>query len=76
MGVDIDYLHRLGPSGSTLTIEERAGLQVAMLERQKEENYTSKPMFWGKILGELNDYLIVYVLLTDYEFPIKRFYYT
>lgn len=46
-----------------------------MLQREKEENLESKPLFWGKILGEINDYLIVYVLLTQHEFPIKRFYY-
>lgn len=73
----MDNLHRLGPSGSTLTIEERAGLQVAMLERQKEENFNTRPLFWGKILGELNDYLIVYVLITEnVEFPVKKFFYT
>jgi hypothetical protein len=74
-GMDIDSTHRLGPSGHTLTVEERSGLQVAILERQKEENFPSKPLFWGKIFGELNDYLVVYALQTEYEFPIKKFYY-
>jgi len=73
--VDIDSLDKLGPSGYTLNMEERSGLQVSMLQRCKEENYPSKLLFWGKIRGIQNDYLICYVLLPDWEFPKKKFYY-
>jgi len=49
---------------------------VAILARQKEEGFPAKPLFWGKVFGEVNDYLIVYALQdNDSEFPIKKFYY-
>ena len=40
-----------------------------------QENLPNKLMFWGKIMGETNDYLIAYSLIPAYYFPVKRFYY-
>lgn len=34
-----------------------------------------KLMFWGKITGETNDYLIAYALIPAFGFPQKKFYY-
>jgi len=69
----------LGPNtgGFTLTMEEKAGLDVAMLARQKEESLPSSPLFFGKIFGEVSDYLVVYFLISDKitPFPVKKFYY-
>ena len=68
--------HHLGKNtgGYTLTMEEQAGLEVAMLARQKEESL-SAPLFFGKIFGEVSDYLIVYFLIADKlnPFPVKKF---
>jgi len=70
--------HHLGKNtgGFTLTMEEKAGLEVAMLARQKEESLPA-PLFFGKIFGEVSDYLVVYFLISDKlnPFPVKKFYY-
>jgi hypothetical protein len=58
MGLDVENIHKLGPSGHTLTIEEKAGLQVAIIQRQKEENFPSKPLFWGKVSKGINGWII------------------
>jgi hypothetical protein len=34
-----------------------------------------KLMFWGKLLGETNDYLIAYALIPSGGFPSKKFFY-
>lgn len=44
-------------SGSGLTVEERAGLQVGMLRRKNEEGLM-RILFWGKVSGTDNDYLV------------------
>ena len=72
--VDIDSTHLLSDSGFTLSIEEKAALQISMLERKNAEGF-DKLYFWGKIMGKDNDYLICYGLLPSYDFPTKKFYF-
>lgn len=70
----IAKIHLLGPSGYTLSMEEKASMQIAMLQRSREENL-GKMHFWGKLTGETNDYLIAYALVPTYGFPGKKFFY-
>ena len=32
-------------------------------------------MFWGKIMGETNDYLVAYALTPAFGFPTKKFFF-
>lgn len=67
----------LGASGSGLTVAERAGLELSMLQTQQEEKLPRDGLsFWGKITGDNNDYLVAVALLPAYPFPTKKFYYT
>jgi hypothetical protein len=72
--VDIDATHLLCDSGFTLSIEEKAALQISMLERKNAEGF-NKLYFWGKVMGKDSDYLICYGLLPSYDFPTKKFYF-
>jgi len=72
---DIDDLSYLTTSGFTLSVEERAGLEVAMLKRQNDESLP-KLYFWGKIMGSKDsDYLICVGILPSYDYPTKKFFY-
>lgn len=62
-------------SGNTLSSEEVSGLEVATLQRKLQENLNSTPLFWGKIYGTTQDYLIVYSVDPFAEFPDKKFYF-
>lgn len=74
--MDLNSIHRAGPLiGSGLGKEEISGLEVAMLQRQLQENLVGKMYFWGKIFGSTQDYLIVYHVNTFDEFPDKKFYF-
>eukprot|EP00615_Pteridomonas_danica_P003138 CAMPEP_0114347878 /NCGR_PEP_ID=MMETSP0101-20121206/14271_1 /TAXON_ID=38822 ORGANISM="Pteridomonas danica, Strain PT" /NCGR_SAMPLE_ID=MMETSP0101 /ASSEMBLY_ACC=CAM_ASM_000211 /LENGTH=273 /DNA_ID=CAMNT_0001485489 /DNA_START=34 /DNA_END=855 /DNA_ORIENTATION=+ len=72
--MDINLINHLGPSGNTLSMEEKAAMQISMLQRSREEN-VGKLYFWGKIMGETNDYLIAYALSPTFGFPTKKFFY-
>ena len=72
---DLDFADRLNDSGFTLSVEEKAGLQAAMLQRKLEENF-SVFQFWGKIFGKQNDYIICFGLTSSYDHPTKKFYFT
>lgn len=74
--MDINLIQRTGPlQGFTLNIEEVAGLEVGMLQRKLQENLPGKFLFWGKIFGSTQDYLVVYHVSPYDEFPDKSFYY-
>ena len=72
-------LHNLGRlssvCGFTLNVEESAGLEIAMLQRKREENLPGKWLFWGKIFGETQDYLVVYTVDIISDFPEKKYYF-
>jgi radial spoke head protein 9 len=73
--VSLQNMPSLGPSGSTLSVEERAGLQVEMLQRRQAEGFSTDLKFWGRITGKTNDYLIAIAMKPAYPFPTKKFYY-
>eukprot|EP00903_Cladosiphon_okamuranus_P015183 g14037.t1 len=78
--VDISrHIDFLGPSGKTLSVSERSGLQVSMMQREREERLEGKMMFWGKVNGNEDDYLVCYALATptleEGDFPLKKFYF-
>lgn len=69
-------MHRVGPlQGQTLNVEEISGLEVAMLQRKLQENLLGKMLFWGKIYGSTQDYLVVFHVNPFDEFPDKKFYF-
>ncbi|CAM9238933.1 unnamed protein product [Ectocarpus sp. 13 AM-2016] len=75
--VDISrHLDFLGPCGKTLSVSERSGLQVSMMQREREERLEGKMVFWGKVEGNENDYLVCYALATptleEGDFPLKK----
>jgi len=72
--MEINNLCHLSGSGNTLNVEERACLQVAMLERKNAEKL-SKVLFWGKVFGEVADYLVAYGETQTLGFPTRKFYF-
>jgi hypothetical protein len=72
--MEIRDLPYLSFSGFTLSVEERAGLEVGMRKRLLEEGLSSI-VFWGKIVAAEADYLIAYGMTPSLEFPAKRFYF-
>lgn len=69
-------MHRIGPVlGFCLNVEETSGLEVAMLQRQLQENLPGRMFFWGKINGTTQDYLLAYNVDDFAEFPDRKFYF-
>jgi hypothetical protein len=74
--MDLQNIGRLAPSsGFSLNIEEQSGLEVAMIQRKQEEALQGKFLFWGKIFGATQDYLIATVIDNSQDFPDKKYYY-
>ena len=46
-----------------------------MIQRQQEEKMSERLYFWGRIIGEENDYLIAYALVKAFGFPEKKFFF-
>ena len=40
-----------------------------------EQENLGKLYFWGKLMGETNDYLIAYAPVATLGFPTKKFFY-
>ena len=66
-------LGNLAFSGNTLSVEEAAGLEVALAKRRLEEG-VSDVKFWGRITGSERDYLVAYAVADIEGFPHKRFF--
>lgn len=64
-----------GLTNSALNAEELSGLEVAMLQRKREESILGKFLFWGKIFGATQDYLIVAAISSNDDFPTKKYYF-
>ncbi len=74
--MDLRNLNQISPSaGLTLNLEEQSGLEVAMGQRRREENLSAPFLFWGKIFGATQDYLIAVTTTTGSDFPEKKYYY-
>lgn len=74
--MELHNIHRVNTfTGQGLNLEEFSGLEVSMLHRKLNENLPGRMLFWGKIYGSTQDYLIVYHHNTLEEFPEKKFYF-
>ena len=74
--MELHKIQHVGPlQGNTLNVEEVAGLEVAMTQRQLQENLVGTMYFWGKIFGSVQDYLVVFHTNPFDEFPDRRFYF-
>eukprot|EP00638_Chattonella_subsalsa_P005870 CAMPEP_0117760688 /NCGR_PEP_ID=MMETSP0947-20121206/16789_1 /TAXON_ID=44440 /ORGANISM="Chattonella subsalsa, Strain CCMP2191" /LENGTH=222 /DNA_ID=CAMNT_0005581447 /DNA_START=624 /DNA_END=1289 /DNA_ORIENTATION=- len=74
--MELDHISKVGPScGYTLSVDEKSGLSVSMLQRQREEVFLTRLQFWGKVIGIEDDYLICFALLPAEDLPLKKFYY-
>jgi len=71
---DLDYVEKLASSGMCLSVEEKAGLEIAMMKRKVQEGFKNL-YFWGKIQGTQEDYLICYGMLPSYDYPQKKFFF-
>jgi len=71
---DFDSIEKLSSSGHCLSVEEKAGLEIAMIQRKNDEGF-SELYFWGKIHGTTEDYLVCYGMLPSYDHPQKKFYF-
>jgi hypothetical protein len=74
--MDLQNITKVSPAtGYTLTVEEISGLEVSMLQRKREESVSGSFLFWGKIFGATQDYLVVVLISAASDFPHKKFYY-
>jgi len=74
--MDLDTIDRLSFSGNTLNAKERATLEVVMAEKARDEPDLTEVLFWGKIQGTENSYLICVGLQDRFAgVPAKKFYY-
>jgi radial spoke head protein 9 len=72
--IPLERIDALSDSGMCLSVAERAGLEVAMVQRTNDEGFKAL-FFWGKITGTSEDYLICYGLLPSYDYPQKKFFF-
>ena len=63
-------------NGVGLNIDEKLKLEIALRELHSEKKF-EELFFWGKIIGEENDYFICYGINFEghYGFPGKEFYF-
>ena len=74
--MELKSIQRAGPmSGKGLSTEEYAGLEIGMMQRKLEENLPGKMYFWGKIEGSTQDYMVVFNIDPNAEFPVKNYYF-
>ena len=74
--MNLNSTHRMAAiNGQGLNSEEHSRLEVAMLQRKIQENLSGPMLFWGKIYGTTQDYLIAYNVDPLAEFPDKKFYF-
>ena len=74
--MNLNNLHRISNVlAQGLNTEEHSGLEIAMLQRKLQENLNGPLLFWGKIYGTTQDYLICCSTDPFLEFPDKRFYF-
>jgi len=71
---DLKFVNQIG---STLNIDERMKLEIALLQINESQKH-EQILFWGKIEGTDSDYYIALGLNFRgvYEFPIKTFYFS
>ena len=73
--MNLEHIDRLSEHGISLTPEERVGLRIAITQRTHEENLENPFVFWGKVFGTDNDYLICETLVETADLIKQRFYF-
>lgn len=74
--MDLEAIDRLSFSGNTLNAKERASLMVVMAKKKRDEPDLTEVLFWGKIQGTEDSYLICVGLQDRFAgVPAKKFYY-
>lgn len=74
--MDLCLVERIAFSGNTLNPKERATLMVVMAKKQRDEPDLTEVLFWGKIQGTDDAYLICVGLQDRFSgVPAKKFYY-
>ncbi|OQS07781.1 radial spoke protein [Thraustotheca clavata] len=73
--MELDHIDIVSRSiGSTLTSQERSNLEVGFVKRYATENITTM-RFWGRISGEMQDYIICAAFIQAPDVPKKKFYF-
>jgi hypothetical protein len=60
--------------GQTLNPQERSSLEIGLLKRKTTEALVSI-RFWGRLVGETQDYVIAVGLIAARDYPKKKFYF-
>mmetsp|Transcript_160428 Transcript_160428/g.389570 ORF Transcript_160428/g.389570 Transcript_160428/m.389570 type:complete len:277 (+) Transcript_160428:63-893(+) len=68
-------LDDLAFSGHGLSVEERAGLEVAFAKARVESGFSAPLSFFGRIAGLENDYFVAYGLGESIDYPNKQFFF-
>jgi len=74
--MDLELISKLGFSGNTLNPKERATLMVAMAKKKSDDSLLTDVLFWGKIQGTEDAYLICVGLEDKFTgVPAKKFFF-
>lgn len=74
--MDLDTIDKISFSGNTLNAKEQATLVVVMAKKKRDEPDLTEVLFWGKIQGTENSYLICVGLQDRFAgVPAKKFYF-
>ncbi|OQR84742.1 radial spoke protein [Achlya hypogyna] len=73
--MELDHLDIVSRSiGCTLTSQERSNLEVSFTRRYATEGIVSM-RFWGKIVGDAQDYVVCVAFIEALDAPKKKFYF-
>lgn len=74
--MDLCAIDRVSFSGNTLNAKERATLMVVIAKKKRDESDLTEVLFWGKIQGTDDSYLVCVGLQDRFSaVPAKKFYY-
>lgn len=68
-------LDDLSFSGHGLSVEERAGLEVAFAKARVESGFSAPLSFFGRLAGLENDYFVAYGYGASSDYPQKQFFF-
>ena len=74
--MDLCSVDRISFSGNTLNPKEQATLSIVIAKKKRDEPDLTEILFWGKIQGTSDAYLICVGLQDRFAgVPTKKFYY-
>ena len=74
--MDLSSVDRISFSGNTLNPKEQATLAIVIAKKRRDEPDLTEILFWGKIQGTSDAYLICVGLQDRFAgVPAKKFYY-